>query len=223
MPAPANVPNPRARRPAPAATRRRLLAITGDSPLIGVARQVRAWTDSVLWTRGAAADLSMGAAKAILVKPEQRASLRESRRSLAPPARSGRTERQASRRSDRPQGSGAARSGRERESGAAFRDRLAARVGPGTQRSGLVRDALHALVATPKSGVRSRPSAWAPGVARRAGARIVNVYRGSDAARALSDEDFCRRAGVREAGVRDRLSRSGAEICRRGTVRRETG
>ena len=50
-------------------------AITGDSPLIGVARQVRAWTDSVLGIAGAAADLSMGAAKAILVKPEQRAAI----------------------------------------------------------------------------------------------------------------------------------------------------
>jgi transcriptional regulator with XRE-family HTH domain len=45
----------------------------GDSTLIGVARQVRSWTDSVLGIAGAAADLSMSAAKAVLVKPEQRA------------------------------------------------------------------------------------------------------------------------------------------------------
>jgi transcriptional regulator with XRE-family HTH domain len=44
-------------------------------PLTGVARQVRAWADSVLGVAGVAADLSFGAAKAILVKPEQRAAL----------------------------------------------------------------------------------------------------------------------------------------------------
>ena len=44
-------------------------------PLTGVARQVRAWADSVLGVAGAAADISLGAAKAILVKPEQRAAL----------------------------------------------------------------------------------------------------------------------------------------------------
>jgi transcriptional regulator with XRE-family HTH domain len=46
-----------------------------DSPMLGVVRQVRAWSDSVLGIAGAAADMSLGAAKAILVKPEQRAAL----------------------------------------------------------------------------------------------------------------------------------------------------
>ena len=46
-----------------------------DLPLAGVATQVRAWTDSVLGIAGAAADASLSAAKAILVKPEQRAAL----------------------------------------------------------------------------------------------------------------------------------------------------
>ena len=46
-----------------------------DSPLLGVAKQVRAWSDSVLGIAGAAADVSIGAAKAMLVKPEQRAAL----------------------------------------------------------------------------------------------------------------------------------------------------
>lgn len=46
-----------------------------DSPLVGIAQQVRGWTDSVLGIAGAAADVSIGAAKAILVKPEQRAAL----------------------------------------------------------------------------------------------------------------------------------------------------
>ena len=47
----------------------------GDSPLVGVARQVRSWSDSVLGIAGAAADVSIGAAKALLVRPEQRVAL----------------------------------------------------------------------------------------------------------------------------------------------------
>jgi transcriptional regulator with XRE-family HTH domain len=47
----------------------------GESPLLGIAQQVRSWTDSVLGIAGAAADVSIEAAKAILVKPEQRAAL----------------------------------------------------------------------------------------------------------------------------------------------------
>ena len=46
-----------------------------ELPLAGVATQVRAWADSVLGIAGAAADASLSAAKAILVKPEQRAAL----------------------------------------------------------------------------------------------------------------------------------------------------
>jgi transcriptional regulator with XRE-family HTH domain len=46
-----------------------------DSGLIGVAQQLRAWTDSVLGIAGAAADVSISAAKAILAKPEQRSAL----------------------------------------------------------------------------------------------------------------------------------------------------
>ena len=46
-----------------------------DSPLMGVAKQVRAWSDSVLGIAGVAADVSIGAARAMLVKPEQRAAL----------------------------------------------------------------------------------------------------------------------------------------------------
>jgi len=47
----------------------------GEPGVIGVARQLRAWTDSVLGVAGAAADISIGAAKALLVKPGQRAAL----------------------------------------------------------------------------------------------------------------------------------------------------
>ena len=46
-----------------------------ESALLAVARQVRSWTDSVLGIAGVATDLSLGAAKAILVKPEQRRAL----------------------------------------------------------------------------------------------------------------------------------------------------
>jgi transcriptional regulator with XRE-family HTH domain len=59
-------PEPRPQKPAPP---------SGDSGLVGVAHQVRAWTDSVLGIAGAAADVSIGAAKAILAKPEQRGAL----------------------------------------------------------------------------------------------------------------------------------------------------
>jgi transcriptional regulator with XRE-family HTH domain len=55
--------------------RKRAPAPAKDAPLLGVAKQVRAWSDSVLGIAGAAADVSLGAAKAILVKPEQRAAL----------------------------------------------------------------------------------------------------------------------------------------------------
>ena len=48
-----------------------------DSPLHGVARQVRSWSDSVLGIAGAATDVSIGAARAMLVKPEQRAALKK--------------------------------------------------------------------------------------------------------------------------------------------------
>src|SRR5512144_2103891 len=59
-------------RPAAAAT---AVAPVAELPLAGVATQVRAWSDSVLGIAGAAADASLSAAKAILVKPEQRAAL----------------------------------------------------------------------------------------------------------------------------------------------------
>jgi transcriptional regulator with XRE-family HTH domain len=50
-------------------------AAADDSSLIGMAKQVRSWSDSVLGIAGAAADVSIGAAKALLVRPEQRATL----------------------------------------------------------------------------------------------------------------------------------------------------
>ena len=57
------------------ARRREAKAPTAESTLVGVARQVRSWSDSVLGVAGAAADASIGAAKAILIKPEQRRAL----------------------------------------------------------------------------------------------------------------------------------------------------
>ena len=59
----------------PAARKRDAKAPAAESTLVGVARQVRSWSDSVLGVAGAAADASIGAAKAILVKPEQRRAL----------------------------------------------------------------------------------------------------------------------------------------------------
>lgn len=43
--------------------------------LVDVARQVRSWTDSVLGVAGAAANVTMGAAKMLLPKPGQRGTL----------------------------------------------------------------------------------------------------------------------------------------------------
>jgi transcriptional regulator with XRE-family HTH domain len=54
---------------------RTTVAPPGESSLLGVARQVRSWSDSVLGIAGAAADVSLGAARAMLVKPEQRRAL----------------------------------------------------------------------------------------------------------------------------------------------------
>lgn len=63
---------------------RRRKAVRKDAPeaapppataLVGVAKQLRSWSDSVLGIAGAAADVSLGAAKALLVTPEQRATL----------------------------------------------------------------------------------------------------------------------------------------------------
>ena len=45
------------------------------STLVDIAQQVRSWTDSVLGVAGAAADVTLGAAKMMLPKPGQRAAL----------------------------------------------------------------------------------------------------------------------------------------------------
>ncbi len=116
------------------------------APLVGVAQQVRAWADSVLGIAGAAADVSIGAARAILVKPEQRAALAKAGVVLRGMREAAGLSLQGSRRGDQPQGSVAARAGRERQGCAAVRDHPAPRLGTRTQRPDLVRDALHALV-----------------------------------------------------------------------------
>jgi transcriptional regulator with XRE-family HTH domain len=80
---PSSPERPAARRPARKAARkktaRRATAAepgAGEaSSVVNVARQLRSWSDSVLGIAGAAADASWGAARALLVKPEQRATL----------------------------------------------------------------------------------------------------------------------------------------------------
>ena len=64
---------PAARRGGTRASRGK--AAAPDSTLVTLARQVRDWTDSVLGMAGAAADVSIGAAKAVLVKPQQRRAI----------------------------------------------------------------------------------------------------------------------------------------------------
>jgi transcriptional regulator with XRE-family HTH domain len=47
----------------------------GGSTLVDLAQQLRSWTDSVLGVAGAAADVTLGAARMMLPKPGQRATL----------------------------------------------------------------------------------------------------------------------------------------------------
>ena len=51
------------------------LATGAANTLVGLAQQLRSWTDSVLGVAGAAADVTLGAAKMVLPKPEQRQTL----------------------------------------------------------------------------------------------------------------------------------------------------
>jgi len=50
-------------------------SVPGGSTLVDLAQQVRSWTDSVLGIAGAAADVTMGAAKMMLPRPGQRQTL----------------------------------------------------------------------------------------------------------------------------------------------------
>jgi transcriptional regulator with XRE-family HTH domain len=51
---------------------------SGRASLVDIAQQVRSWTDSVLGVAGAAADVTLGAAKLMLPNPQQRAALERS-------------------------------------------------------------------------------------------------------------------------------------------------
>jgi transcriptional regulator with XRE-family HTH domain len=68
---------PRARAPAvePQAAPKDTIATATASTLVGLAQQLRSWTDSVLGIAGAAADVTLDAAKMVLPKPEQRRTL----------------------------------------------------------------------------------------------------------------------------------------------------
>jgi transcriptional regulator with XRE-family HTH domain len=69
-------PAKKTRVPAPAGTRTKPEAAPATgSRLVDLAQQVRSWTDSVLGIAGTAADVTMGAAKMMLPKPGQRKTL----------------------------------------------------------------------------------------------------------------------------------------------------
>jgi transcriptional regulator with XRE-family HTH domain len=73
----ARKPRPRTRATiieAPAAPKD-TFATGAATALVGLAQQLRSWTDSVLGMAGAAADVTLGAAKMVLPKPEQRQTL----------------------------------------------------------------------------------------------------------------------------------------------------
>ena len=59
----------------PEVTQKGTFAAGTASTLVGLAQQLRSWTDSVLGIAGAAADVTLGAAKMVLPKPEQRQTL----------------------------------------------------------------------------------------------------------------------------------------------------
>jgi len=67
----------KARKPSATATkaRRKTAAPAGEPAVLGLARQLRSWTDSVLGMAGMATDASMAAARLVLPKPEQRKAL----------------------------------------------------------------------------------------------------------------------------------------------------
>jgi transcriptional regulator with XRE-family HTH domain len=75
------------RKPAPAlstgmAGKRGMLGAHSSLDIPAMARQLRSWSDSVLGIAGAAADVSVVAAKALLVKPGQRRALERAGRIL---------------------------------------------------------------------------------------------------------------------------------------------
>jgi len=65
----------RSQRTSPDVGERHRNPATSPTSLVDVAQQLRSWTDSVLGIAGAAADVTMGAAKMLLPKPGQRAAL----------------------------------------------------------------------------------------------------------------------------------------------------
>jgi transcriptional regulator with XRE-family HTH domain len=70
-------PKKRKTAPTPKSARSRKAALpgAGTPALIEVARQLRSWTDSVLGVAGAAADVTVGAARLLLPRPGQRRAL----------------------------------------------------------------------------------------------------------------------------------------------------
>ena len=191
-----------------------------DSPLIGVARQVRAWTDSVLGIAGAAADLSMGAAKAILVKPEQRAALEKTGAAL-------RAMREAAGLSVNEVGEAIdlqdpALLDLVENGKAALPFEIVLRLASVLGRN----DPISFVMRFTRS---YNPDIWhtleSLGIGRlavQAGREreFANIYRGSDAARALSDEDFAAvLAFVKQAFELALAFRSGTPTQRRRAKR----
>ena len=115
--------------------------------ILGVARQVRAWSDSVLGIAGAAADVvdRRGQGDPASSPSSARRSRRRARVLRGMREAAGLSD-QGSGRRDQPQRPHAPRPGRERQGRAAVRDHPAPRVRARAQRSHLVRHALHALV-----------------------------------------------------------------------------
>jgi transcriptional regulator with XRE-family HTH domain len=192
-----------------------------ESPLIGVARQVRGWTDSVLGIAGVAADLSMSAAKAILVKPEQRAALEKTGAAL-------RGMREAAGLSVKEVGEAIdlkdpALLDLVENGKVALPFEIILRLASVLGRNDPISFVMRFTRSYNPEVWRTLESLGIGRLALQAGREreFVNIYRGSDAARALSDEDFAAvLAFVKQAFDLALAFRSGESGPRRSKRRR---
>lgn len=172
--------------PTPTAT----LAALGGAPLLAVAKQLRQWTDNVLGVAGPATDLAFGLARAKITDPKQQAVIDKAGGALKRMREaSGMTMQEVARAVDLTDPSllEAAEGGK-----IALPFEVVLRLGGVLGRA-------DPLGATMKLARAYNPELWKAldqlGVGRlvvQAGREreFANLYRGNDAARRLSDDDF---------------------------------
>ncbi len=188
---------PAARKPARKAARKKIarratVAQPGhDEPssVVNVARQLRAGPIRCWASRGPR-PMRRGARRARCWSSPS--SGPRSRRPASPEghARGGGAVAERGGRGHQPQGPGAARPGRERQDRPALRGHPAARLGAGAQRPDLVRDALHPLLQSGSWRTLERLGVGRFAVQAGREREFANIYRGSDLARRLDDDEF---------------------------------